>query len=153
MISPEQKKEIIIEILDRITKGESLRSILPAKGRNEYLPERTTFIAWLSDDKELSNQYARACEIRADMIFDEIFEMADDSTNDFMLKKIGNEDVEIENKEAIARSRLRIDARKWALSKMNPKKYGEKLELSGDAENPIAVTQTTIVWGGKEIKV
>ena len=38
---------------------------------------------------------------------------------------------------AVARNRLRVDARKWYAGKLSPKKYGEKLALSGDADNPI----------------
>lgn len=145
------KAEAIREIIDRISQGESTRSILPNNERPEHLPAMSTFLLWVSEDKQLSEQYARAMELRSQHLFEELFEIADDSTNDFMRnKKTGDYDFQA---EAVQRSRVRIDTRKWALSKMNPKKYGEKLELSGDAENPIAVTQTTIIWGGKEIKV
>lgn len=136
------KEEAISEVIDRITKGESLRSILPVKNRPEYLPALKTFLDWVAQDDVLSKQYVRACEVRADLMFEEMFEIADDSTNDYMLKKIGNDEIEVENKEVIARSRLRIDTRKWALSKMNPRKYGDALKLSGDNESPIQVKHT-----------
>lgn len=136
------KDEAISEIIDRITKGESLRSILPVKKRPEHLPALKTFLDWVAQDDNLSKHYARACEVRADLMFEEMFEIADDSTNDYMLRKIGNDEVEVENKEVIARSRLRIDTRKWALSKMNPKKYGDALKLSGDNDSPIQVKHT-----------
>ncbi len=38
--------------------------------------------------------------------------------------------------EHIQRSRLRVDARKWLMSKMAPKKYGEKLQHTGDGGGP-----------------
>lgn len=44
-----------------------------------------------------------------------------------------------DSKNAIARARLRVDTRKWLMSKMAPKKYGDKLELAGDAKAPLTV--------------
>ena len=40
---------------------------------------------------------------------------------------------------AVQRNKLRVDARKWVLSKLAPKKYGDKLELSGDKNAPLAL--------------
>lgn len=133
------RERAIREILERISNGESLRSILPKIDREEYLPSLSTFLLWVSEDKALSEHYARAMELRSHHLFEELFEIADDATNDFMRnKKTGEYDFQA---EAVQRSRVRIDTRKWALSKMNPKKYGDKLELSGDAENPIQINQ------------
>ena len=60
---------------------------------------------------------------------DEVLEIADDGSNDWM-ERDGRD---VENSEAIARSRLRVDTRKWVLSRMLPKMYGDKqsLDLSG----------------------
>jgi hypothetical protein len=77
-------------------------------------------------DSQLSDQYVQACEERADSIFEEIIEIADNTTNDSIITDKG----EIPNNEWIARSRLRVDARKWAVSKMNPKKYGDKTDVT-----------------------
>jgi hypothetical protein len=78
----------------------------------------------------LVEQYARARELQAEYVFDEITEIAD---------------LAVEEANAIGKARLRIDARKWAASKMAPKKYGDKVEtkLIGDANNPIAVSDVT----------
>lgn len=122
-------------ILSEIEEGNSLRSVLSKKD----MPSRYTFFEWLKDDDGKANQYARACEVRADGIFEDILEIADNSSNDTIYTDKG----EIPNSEWIARSRLKVDARKWMLGKMNPKKYGEKIqqEHSGD------VTQTIISLG------
>lgn len=94
------------------------------------MPARSTVQSWLAKHEEFSDQYARACQIRQEELFDEIFEIADDGSNDWMDRQVGDQTVEVVNQEAIQRSKLRIDTRKWALSKMNPKKYGEKLDLN-----------------------
>jgi hypothetical protein len=122
----EQRIKIIDDICDKISEGRSLRDVL----RDDNMPDRTSFFNWIKDNKERINQYARACEARADYIFDEMFEIADNASNDFTKRQIA-EGVEVEqlNSEHIQRSRLRIDQRKWALSKMQPKKYGEKIEV------------------------
>lgn len=97
-----------------------------------------TFNEILEADPQLQKRYARACTDRADAIFEEIFDIADDNRGDMKIifDRNGNA-IETEDKEFTSRARLRIDARKWALAKMNPKKYGDKLELSGDEDRPI----------------
>ena len=149
--SKSEKEKAIEEIIDRISKGESLRSIMPNVGRPAHLPVVSTFMLWVADNKELSEHYARAMEARAQLLFDEILAIADDGSNDFMKITKGDAEYEIENKEWINRSKVRIDARKWMLGKMNPKKYGDKLELSGDAENPLVTTVKMKLPDGMEL--
>lgn len=73
---------------------------------------------------------------------DEITDICDDGTNDWMIVKRGGEDVEVENKEVVNRSRLRVDTRKWLMSKIAPKKYAERIqqEISGKDGGPVVVT-------------
>lgn len=138
--------ELASIILARVMAGESLRNIC----RDEMMPARSTVHLWLAKDKAFSDHYARACDVRAEEVFDEMFEIADDATNDYMLqasKDAGDEDgMSLKagfNSENVQRSRLRIDTRKWALSRMNPKKYGEKIvnEVVGKDGGPIVSTQ------------
>ena len=131
--------EVATIITTRIMGGESLRAVC----RDEAMPARSTVHLWIAMNKAFSDQYARACEIRAEEMFDEMFDIADNSANDYMLRGSGEDATEVVNSEAIQRSRLRIDTRKWALSKMNPKKYGEKItqEVVGKDGGPIATTQ------------
>lgn len=86
-------------------------------------------------------QYARAREIQADTLADETLDIADDGTNDWMEKKNAEgQNIGWQfNGEAAARSRIRIDQRKWYASKLAPKKYGEKLDLNNklDLADPI----------------
>ena len=122
-----EKKEIAVkEILLEIMKGRSLTSILKTDERGD-LPSKVTFFEWLKEDEELTNQYARATEVRADIIFDDILAIADENTNDTSINENG---IEVVNNDVIQRSRLRIDARKWVLSKLNPKKFGDKTDIT-----------------------
>lgn len=129
----EKKKAAIDEILDRITEGESVRKILN-KDRVD-LPSNRLFIEWLEEDEQLSKQYARACEMRQELIFDEILDIADDNSGDLShveLKYDANKKPVVKvvaNSEFAARSKVKIDARQWVLSRMNPKKYGNKADV------------------------
>lgn len=132
--SEKQIEDTFQLIIDRIENGESLRSVL----RGENMPSSQTFYIWVDSDELKSKRYARATEFRADTIFDEMFDIADDGTNDYISQDIGDGlEVQKLNSEHIQRSRLRIDTRKWALSKMNPKKYGDRTVLAGDKDNPL----------------
>ena len=84
------------------------------------MPNRATVHRWLLADTDFCDQYARAREIQAEEIFDEILEISDDSSRDGQ-KRI--------NREAIDRAKLKIDARKWVLSRMELKKYGNRMEI------------------------
>jgi len=125
------KDKIFPLILSEIEEGSSLRYIL----KRENMPSRYTFFEWLKDDEEKANQYARSCETRAESIFEDILDIADDSSNDFTLTDIGDGiQVEKFNSEHVQRSRLRVDARKWMLGKMQPKKYGDKMDFTTNGE-------------------
>ncbi len=133
-------QETANKILVRVMAGESLRSIC----RDEAMPARSTVHLWLASRADFSDQYARACDVRADEVFDEMFEIADDATNDWMERK-GEDDAcgwQV-NGDAVQRSRLRIDTRKWALARMNPKKYGDKItnEVVGAGGGPVQTVQ------------
>ncbi|MBA4220177.1 MAG: terminase small subunit protein [Methylobacterium sp.] len=126
-------------ICERIADGHSLRSICADEG----MPATSTVFKWLNENKPFSDQYARAREAQADALFDEILEIADDGTNDWMERK-NDEGENIgwrENGEALRRSALRVEARKWMAGKLQPKKYSDKhqVELSGADGGPVQV--------------
>jgi hypothetical protein len=124
------------DILSSIETGKALGE---ACKENGVTPQ--SFHKWLREDKTKGklkiSKYARACEIRAEIIFEEIMQIADDPREDAIVTDSGI----IMNTEFVQRSRLRIDARKWTLSKMNPKKYGDKIEstLVGDEQRPVII--------------
>jgi len=124
--SQSQKEIIIKQVLSVIETGLSLRKTILELN----IVSRDTFNEWLKADKNLSDQYARACEQRADTIFEEILDIADETSKDTIYTDKG----EIPNSEWMQRSRLRVDARKWMLGKMNPKKYGDKIQTEHSGE-------------------
>ena len=97
------------------------------------MPDKATVLRWLSQDTVFRDQYARAREDQADALFEEVLEISDDGTNDWMGKKSNDGDVIgwQENGEALRRSALRISARQWIAAKLRPKKYGDKVALAG----------------------
>ena len=123
-------KELADLICERLASGESMRSI----SRDDDMPCMATMFKWLRENEEFSQQYARAKAESADALVEEMLDIADDGTNDWM-EKHGKDDAGwIENGEHIQRSRVRIDTRKWIASKLKPKKYGEKLDLTSQGE-------------------
>jgi hypothetical protein len=110
---------------------ESLRSIC----RDDGMPELRTVMRWLIKHEEFCQQYRAAREAQQEMHQEELKEIADDCTDDVQIL-MGNEDGAVAriNQSAIARAKLRIDTRKWIMSKMQPKKYGEKLDLTITSE-------------------
>lgn len=119
-------------ICSRLADGESLRSVC----RDEQMPDCKTVFSWMRRFPEFLQQYARAKEESADALADEMLEIADNGTNDWM-ERHGKDDAGwVANGEHIQRSRVRIDTRKWLASKLKPKKYGEKLAVGGDEGAP-----------------
>ena len=114
------------EICKRIALGESLSAIC----RCDDMPSKPTVLDWLFDEPEFSTQYARAREKQAEHYLDEIIAISDDVSLDEIIDGEGNPRT---NHEAIQRSRLKVDTRKWAMSKLAPKKYGDKItqEVTG----------------------
>lgn len=119
-------------ICARLADGESLRSIC----RSDNMPHVSTVLRWVAhpDRKEFRDQYAHAREVGLEQMADEILEIADDTRLDTTYNKHGDE---MANNEWIQRSKLRVDARKWILSKQLPKKYGDRTTLAGDPDNPL----------------
>lgn len=126
-------EEVTDRICQRIADGESLRSICSDKD----MPDKSTVLKWLSQSPAFASQYAHARELQADAIFDEVLDIADDGRNDWMEANGKDDEGWKQNGEAIQRSKLRIDARKWMAGKLRPKKYGEKTLIGSDPDNPL----------------
>jgi hypothetical protein len=127
--------EIAAAICDEIAAGRSLRTICD----REDMPAKSTVFLWLSKNKDFLDQYVRAREAQADAMAEEILDIADDGTNDTYQDEHGNVRTD---QEVIGRSRLRVDTRKWLMSKLAPKKYGEKItqEHSGVDGGPLVIS-------------
>jgi hypothetical protein len=130
--SEEDKTRIVNEVCGRILGGEAVRNIM----KDEKLPDFSTLLEWVSVDEAKSKQYARAMELRGELLFEETLEICDDGSNDWMERfdREGNNIGWQINGEHVQRSRLRVDTRKWYLSKLNPKKYGDKTDITSGGE-------------------
>lgn len=116
-----QKTDIINSICKEIEEGRALRTVL----KDEGMPDSKTLYDWIDKDERMLQQYARATELRAEKMAEEILEIADDQEDDVYIDDEGKEFV---NHNVINRARLRVDSRKWLMSKMFPKKYGDKVQ-------------------------
>ena len=135
--SKEDIDKIFNYVCSEIEKGRALRNVL----KDDKMPSTSTFYEWLDNDDVKSKQYARATSVRADIIFDDILSIADENTNDTYINDNG---IEVVNNDVIQRSRLRIDSRKWVLSKLNPKKYGDKTDITSGGEKITAPQEVKI---------
>ncbi len=84
-------------------------------------------------------QYARAREMQADALFDEALAIADDGSGDWAVDKDGKKTLDHEH---VQRSRLRVDTRKWAAGKLAPKRYGDKMQHTGEGGGPVTFIMT-----------
>jgi hypothetical protein len=97
-----------------------------------------SFYKWLDSDEINAKSYARACNKRSERIFEEMIEIADKQEKDVYIDKEGKERID---HNVIHRNKLQIDTRKWMLAKMNPKKYGDKIDVTTDGEKVNNVPQ------------
>lgn len=98
------------------------------------MPAHPTVLGWVLDDIHgFADQYVRARAIGLDVVADDMLDIADDGSNDWMKKNDPENPGYVFNGEHSSRSKLRVDTRKWYLSKLAPKKYGDRqaLEVSG----------------------
>ena len=144
------KAELTPELFDKICEeiAHSSKGLVHlCKAHNVRTPE---FYELIKNEGEALNKYTRAREAQADYLVDEMIEIADDSRKDTkVIFTSSGEEIPAEDKEWTGRVRMMLDTRKFIASKLKPKKYGDKLDLTTDGEK----IQQTIVWGGKQIKI
>lgn len=123
-------------ICQLLMQGISLRSIC----ERDDMPRRASVMRWLAKHDEFAARYAAAREVGMDMLADEILQIAD--TPRMGTKKVTKPDgIEITEGDMIDHRKLQVDARKWYLSKLAPKKYGEKIqqEITGRDGGPVVI--------------
>lgn len=109
------------------------------------MPAKSTIIRWLGEHDYFQDQYARAREVHAMVMEDELLELAENSSNDWLAREGKGGAVELEvNRELLERTRLRIDTRKWLMGKMAPKRYGKSLALTGKDGGPVKHEVATV---------
>jgi hypothetical protein len=129
--NPYTKEQISIvfnKILNEIEKNKPLYKIVKDVGISSR-----TFYEWCDNSEQMQKDYMRACEIRADKIFEECLDIVDNKDSDTIV--IDGETKP--NFDIIQRNRLQFDARRWMAGKLAPTKYNDKLTVSGDKDNPM----------------
>lgn len=113
----EYTPERAAEICQRIADGKSLKTISAEPG----MPDDYTILRWLDRNEEFRVQYARARDRRVEKMAEEILSISDDPNEDPQSR------------------RVRVDARKWLMSKWAPKKYGDKLEVEQHGQQTLEI--------------
>ena len=130
-------EELGMLICSRIAMGESLKAIC----REKDMPHATTVIGWVMNDPVFREQYRLAREIQAELMGDEILDISDDGTNDWMERRNSKGEFIgwMENGEALRRSQLRVESRRWIAGRLLPKKWGDKqvTEVTGADGQPL----------------
>lgn len=124
------------ELFDKICDEISISSLGLVHICKKHGTTSNSFHRWIREDEEGELRYKYTCarENQADFLADQIIEIADDSSNDTKIIHKGDKEIEVENTEWVNRSKLRVEARKWIASKLKPKKYGDKLDLTSKDE-------------------
>lgn len=126
--------ELAAIICERLAAGESLRAIC----RDLAVVPESTVRTWVIDDVEgFAAQYARAREIGLDAMAEEMLAIAD-TTQEGTTTTSKEWGEEIKTGDMLEHRKLRVDARKWYLSKLAPKKYGDKLEIDAKVDVSLA---------------
>jgi hypothetical protein len=134
---------IAAEICERLAAGESLKAIC----RDEHMPPDPTVRRWvIVDEQGFAAQYVRARDIALDRMADEIVEIADNPQIGEKIKH-GKDGTEITEGDMIEHRRLRVDARKWYLCKLAPKRYGDRLDLGNADGQPLQIAVTSFGEG------
>lgn len=131
--------EIALEICEKLADGMSLRAIC----RDEGMPSKGTIFRWLEANPSFQDQYARARDVQADSLADDIIDIADTPLMGVKTETKGDEVKTIEG-DMIEHRRLQVDARKWVAAKLKPKKYGttvtnqnQALDRDGKPTDPV----------------
>ncbi len=127
--TPELGSEIFFRMAMNAT---SLRRVC----QEDDMPSMGTVCRWLLEYPDFRDKYDAARDLRADILHEDLIDIADDTSNDKYIDDKGNERVDW---EVVNRSKLRIDTRKWILARMNPKKYGDTQRAELDVDTTIKI--------------
>lgn len=124
----EEKERIVTDICNRVIDEKISFNVAVEESAITYV----TFFQWMVKSDNLKQLYNYARDVRSDILFEEIVTIADTPVEGTKTK-ITDKGTEIISGDMTEHRKLQIDARKWVVSKMQPKKYGDKIsqEISG----------------------
>ena len=111
--------DLVNKILDGIIEGKSVRQICAA----DDMPHHITVQRWIANNEDFASKCARARELQADAIFEDMQEVADNG-----------------NPEDVQRAKLRVSTMQWRAAKLAPKRYGEKLQTENNSNVNVTVS-------------
>lgn len=117
-------QELADKICEGIGNGWSMRTVCS----KEDMPSMSTVFKWLREREEFSQQYARACRERTEGQHEELLEYGDEAI------RLAQEADPKAAGAVVSAVKLKADNLKWSMSKMVPKKYGDRLDLTTDGE-------------------
>jgi hypothetical protein len=123
-------QELADKICEQLADGKSMRSVC----RQIDMPAMSSVFKWLRENDTFSQQYAKAKEESADAMAEDLLEIADTPVMGEIKTIKPDGTVEIKQDEMLGHRRLQVDARKWLMAKMKPKKYGDKIDMTSDGE-------------------
>ncbi|MDR0215556.1 MAG: hypothetical protein LBJ15_16360 [Comamonas sp.] len=95
----------------------------------------TTMLDWINADQSRAEMYTRAREDRSDKLADEIVAISDESEYAPVTDMSGKTVALVFDKTAVARNKLRVDARKWIAAKLKPRVYGDKVQVDATVDH------------------
>jgi len=123
----EEITDRICEVISNSSKG------IHAVCQEEGMPSPSTVFKWLSENKTFSDKYARAKEAQADFMGEEMINLAD-TYRKTEIEYHSDQGSSTTTQDNVQRSKLQIEARKWLMAKLHPKKYGDKMDVTTDGE-------------------
>ena len=127
-------------ICEGISSGKSLVRIC----QDESLPSPRAVYRWLRVYDEFRHNYEMAKDDMADYMAEESIDIADNQVAQPLLVdgiplEVDGKVVMVKDSVSVNHARLRIDTRKWYASKLKPKKYGERIAVAGEPDNPLTM--------------
>lgn len=132
-------QEVFDLILERIMCGESVNAICADTG----MPSRVSFYRWILKSDELRDKFDSALNARSHAMAEDLLEIAD--------APVGSLESGATDTGAVNKQRLQVDTRKWLMSKMTPKKYGDRVDhVSSDGSMSQKPTTIQLVAKSKD---
>lgn len=123
-------QELADRICEELALGQSMRTVCAMDG----MPAMSSVFKWLRENPAFSEQYEKAKAESADAMAEDLLHIADTPVMGEIKTIKPDGTVEIKQDEMLGHRRLQVDARKWLMAKMKPKKYGEKLDVTSEGE-------------------
>jgi hypothetical protein len=123
------------EICEGLAEGTPLREIC----RRDHMPEWRTVYDWMARDDALSTAIAHARDIGYDKMAEECLQIADTPVEGRKIVETEDGKVMYTREDMLGHRKLQIETRLKLLAKFNPKKYGDRAILAGDADNPLQI--------------